>query len=97
MRDLTQQYAHYHQKYHQEQDLIYNLAHAYSNSYFWTTDKVHKLALAKRRSQYAQHKMEYYWHLTRPQPTVQDRTTTSFPAVQDGYIIPATPTMYQDD
>lgn len=56
---------------------------------------------AKQRARYAFRMQAYYWARTWTLP--QDPKTGkplldhAFPAVQDGYIIPATPSMYQDD
>lgn len=98
-----EQYKYWQDKLTQEQDLVKYLEEEYRTT---PDDEVpqtgyrsvmpnnikHAIQRAKARARYAYRKQQYYWARTWTQPPVNH-----FPAVQDGYIIPSTPSMYQDD
>lgn len=91
--DLTQQYAHYHQKWTREQNRITAIQSSLSYVAQGRHDTLltRELALAKRRATYANNKMCALEALSQAQGNGIG-SLTWFPTVQDGYI---TPSMYQ--
>lgn len=103
-KDLTQQYAHYHRKWEQTNLAIANMERTIEYSSYTNPNWTRELRLAKRRARYYNKRMSQLEALSQAQGNGIGSLTwwgmsqpPSFPAVQDGYIIPATPPMYQDD